>query len=289
MQNIVKQTGWKAAQNNVIKLNYFAKNTERSWQGKIILLLMLLCGTAIFSQQTVTGRIVDEAGEDLSKVIVINMSTDKKVYSDAQGIFSIEASSNDELRFVKEDFKRISKRVLNNGANSPLFITLYQIPKDVGEVKIVKKLTGDLETDSRIVAKVDKGEQVKAAVGLPEPVGKMREKPAEVKSVLLPILLGNLNVQGMYDLISGKARRQKRQYTYDDLQEHIAWIRDRIDDEYFVRAGIPEDRVSEFIQFSFLAKPQVRTYVKARNLSGVMLRLEETAPLFIERMKQNQK
>ncbi len=289
MQNIVKQTGWKAAQNNVIKLNYFAKNTERSWQGKIILLLMLLWGTAIFSQQTVTGRIVDEAGEDLSKVIVINMSTDKKVYSDAQGIFFIEASPNDELRFVKEDFKRISKRVLTNGANSPLFITLYQIPKDVGEVKIVKKLTGDLETDSRIVAKVDKGEQVKAAVGLPEPVGKMREKPAEVKSVLLPILLGNLNVQGMYDLISGKARRQKRQYTYDDLQEHIAWIRDRIDDEYFVRAGIPEDRVSEFIQFSFLAKPQVRTYVKARNLSGVMLRLEETAPLFIERMKQNQK
>jgi hypothetical protein len=37
----------------------------------------------------------------------------------------------------------------------------------------------------------------------------MREKPAEVKSVLLPILLGNLNVQGVYDLISGKARGRK--------------------------------------------------------------------------------
>ncbi|WP_121490128.1 carboxypeptidase-like regulatory domain-containing protein [Chryseobacterium sp. 7] len=250
---------------------------------------MLLCSAFMFSQQTVTGRIVDETGEDLSKVIVINMSTDKKVYSDSQGIFSIEANPNDELRFVQEGFNRTSRKVLTNGINSPLFITLHQIPKDVGEVKIVKKLTGDLETDSRIVAKADKGEQVRDAVGLPQPVGKMREKPAEVKSVLLPILLGNLNVQGVYDLISGKARRQKRQYKYDDLQEHIAWIRDRIDDEYFVRAGIPGDRVSEFIQFSFLAKPQVRTYVKAKNLSGVMLRLEETAPLFIERLKQNQK
>jgi hypothetical protein len=139
------------------------------------------------------------------------------------------------------------------------------------------------------VAKVDKGEQVRDAVGLPQPVGKMRERPAEVKSVLLPILLGNLNVQGVYDLISGKARRQKRQYRYDDLQEHVAWIRDRIDDDYFVKAGIPADRISEFIQFSFLAKPQVRTYVKAKNLSGVMLRLEETAPLFIQRLKENQK
>ncbi|WP_228408051.1 carboxypeptidase-like regulatory domain-containing protein [Chryseobacterium sp. CBTAP 102] len=240
-------------------------------------------------QQKVTGRIVDDNGENLSKVIVINMSTDKKVYSDSEGIFSIDANPNDELRFVKEDFNRVSRRVLINGNNLPLFITLRQIPRDVGEVKIVKKLTGDLETDSRIVAKVDKGEQVRDAVGLPQPVGKMREKPAEVKSVLLPILLGNLNVQGVYDLISGKARRQKRQYRYDDLQEHIAWVRDRIDDEYFIKAGIPGDRISEFIQFSFLAKPQVRTYVKARNLSGVMLRLEETAPLFIERLQQNQK
>jgi hypothetical protein len=270
-------------------LNYFIKNIGALRQRKIFLFLMMLCSTFIFSQQTVTGRIVDETGENLSKVIVINMSTDKKVYSDAEGIFSINANPNDELRFVKEDFKRISRRVLTNGVNSPLFITLYMIPKDVGEVKIVKKLTGDLETDSRIVAKVDKGEQVRDAVGLPQPVGKMREKPAEVKSVLLPMLLGNLNVQGVYDLISGKARRQKRQYKYDDLQEHIAWVRERIDDDYFVKAGIPADRISEFIQFSFLAKPQVRTYVKAKNLSGVMLRLEETVPLFIERLKQNQK
>ncbi|WP_194303877.1 carboxypeptidase regulatory-like domain-containing protein [Chryseobacterium sp. Tr-659] len=250
---------------------------------------MLLCCTFIFSQQTVMGRVVDEGGENLSKVIVINMSTDKKVYSDAEGIFSIEANPNDELRFVKEDFNRTSRRVLTNGVNSPLFVTLYQIPKDVGEVKIVKKLTGDLEQDSRIVAKVDKGEQVRDAVGLPQPVGKMREKPAEVKSVLLPILLGSLDVQGLYDLISGKAKRQKRQYKYDDLQEHIAWIRDRVDDEYFVKAGIPADRISEFIQFSFLAKPHVRTFVKARNLPGVMLRLEETVPLFLERLKQDQK
>ncbi|CAI8936864.1 carboxypeptidase-like regulatory domain-containing protein [Chryseobacterium sp. IT-36CA2] len=262
---------------------------ETLWWRKIVLFLMMLCSTFIFSQQTVTGRIVDETGGNLSKVIVINMSTDKKVYSDAEGIFSINANPNDELRFVKEDFNRISRKVLTNGVNSPLFITLYMIPKDVGEVKIVKKLTGDLEADSRIVAKVDKGEQVRDAVGLPQPVGKMREKPAEVKSVLLPILLGNLNVQGVYDLISGKARRQKRQYKYDDLQEHILWVRDRIDDDYFVKAGIPADRISEFIQFSFLAKPQVRTYVKAKNLSGVMLRLEETVPLFIERLKQNQK
>ncbi|VEH18720.1 Uncharacterised protein [Chryseobacterium nakagawai] len=269
------------------RLDYNLKNITNIHWKKIFLFLMMLCSNFLFSQQTVTGRIIDDNGEDLSAVTIVNMSTDKKVYSNSQGMFSIEANPNDELRFVKEDFSRVSRRVLTDGINAQLLITLFQIPKDVGEVKIVKRLSGDLEQDSKIVAKVDKGEQVKQAVGLPQPVGKMREKPAEVKSVLLPILLGNLNVQGVYDLISGKARKQKRQYRYDDLQEHITWVRSRVEDDYFVKAGIPADKISEFIEFSFVVKPQVRTYVKARNLSGVMLRMEEVIPLFIERLKNS--
>ncbi|WP_250253626.1 carboxypeptidase-like regulatory domain-containing protein [Chryseobacterium sp. Marseille-Q3244] len=269
------------------QLDYNLKNIVSVYWKKSFLFLVILCSNFLFSQQTVTGRIIDDNGGNLSAVTIVNMSTDKKVYSNSQGMFSIEANPNDELRFVKEDFTRVSRRVLTDGINAQLLITLFQIPKDVGEVKIIKKLSGDLEQDSRVVAKVDKGEQVKQSVGLPQPVGKMREKPAEVKSVLLPILLGNLNVQGVYDLISGKARKQKRQYRYDDLQEHIAWVRSRVEDDYFVKAGIPADKISEFIEFSFVAKPQVRTYVKARNLSGVMLRMEEVIPLFIERLKNS--
>ncbi|MET3038342.1 carboxypeptidase regulatory-like domain-containing protein [Chryseobacterium sp. NRRL B-14859] len=264
------------------------KNIGNIHGRKMFLFLVFACNF-LFSQQTVTGRTIDDNGESLSAVTIINMATDKKVYSNSQGEFSIEASANDELRFVKEDFRRVSRRVLTDGINSPLLITLFQIPKEIEEVKIVKKLTGDLDEDSRLVAKVDKGELVRNAVGLPQPVGKMREKPAEVKQVLLPILLGNLNVQGMYDLISGKARRQKRLYKYDDLQEHIAWVRNRVEDEYFTKAGIPADRISEFIEFSFGAKPQARTYVKASNLSGVLLRLEEAVPLYLDRIKQSKK
>ncbi|MCS4305267.1 carboxypeptidase regulatory-like domain-containing protein [Chryseobacterium sp. BIGb0232] len=268
-------------------MDYKLKNILSIYWGKGFLFLTILCTHLVLAQQTVTGRIIDDNGDNLSAVTIVNMSTDKKAYSNSMGMFSIEANSNDELRFVKEDFKRVSRRVLTDGANTQLLITLFQIPKDIGEVKIVKKLSGDLEQDSRIVAKVDKGEQVKQAVGLPEPIGKMREKPAEVKSVLLPILLGNLNVQGVYDLVSGKARKQKRLYRYDDLQEHIEWVRSRVEDDYFVKAGIPDNKISEFIEFSFVAKPQVRTYVKARNLSGALLRMEEVIPLFIERLKNS--
>ncbi|KMQ66092.1 hypothetical protein ACM46_00560 [Chryseobacterium angstadtii] len=255
------------------------------WKKVSFLLVFLF--NSFFAQQTVTGRITDDDGVNLSAVLIINMSTDQKTSSNAAGMFSIEASPNDELRFVMADFYRVSTRVLTGGYNPQLLVTMTPIPRDVGEVKIVKKPTGDLETDSRLAGKVDKGEIVEQAVGLPQPVGKMREKPAEVKKVLLPILLGSLDVQGAYDLISGKARRQKRQYRYDDLQEHIMWVRNRVDNEYFVNAGIPVERISEFIQYAFEVKPQVRTYVKARNLSGTLLRMEETMPVYLERLKQS--
>lgn len=247
-------------------------------------IFLFLCGFA-FSQQTVTGKVTDDNNIGLGGVTILNVTTDNKTYSNASGEFSIQASAGNELRFVQTGYERVSGKVLTGGTNPYLFVVMIKIPELIEEVEVQKKPSGDLEKDSRAVAKIDKGEIVEQAVGLPQPVGKMRETPAEVKQVLLPMLLGQLNVQGVYDLISGKARRQKRQYKYDDLQEHIAWIRNRVDDEYFTKAGIPAERISEFIEFSFVEKPQTRTYVKAKNLSGVLLRLEETIPAFLERLK----
>lgn len=250
------------------------------------LLLIILMSANVFCQQKVTGKISDDNNTDLAAVTVINMATDQKVYTNLSGEFSIDASANDELRFIKPNYERISKNVLSNGANPFLYVTMMRIAENIEEVKVTK-ITGDLNKDSKAVAKIHRGELVEQAVGLPQPVGKMRLKPAEVKQVLLPILLGSLDVQGMYDLISGTARRQKRKYKYDDLQQHILWVRDRVDAEYFTKAGIPEERISEFIEFSFLAKPQTRTFVKAKNLSGVLLRMEETIPLYTARIKEN--
>ncbi|WP_294278170.1 carboxypeptidase-like regulatory domain-containing protein [uncultured Chryseobacterium sp.] len=249
-------------------------------------MITLLVSVNIYSQQaTITGTIRDDNNRELANVMVVNMATDQKTATNSDGMFSVQASANDELRFVKKGYERISRRVLANGINSQLVIVMAKLPEEIEEVK-VQPLTGDLSKDSRAVARINKAEIVQDAVGLPQPVGKMRERPAEVKHVLLPILVGQLDVQGVYDLISGKARRQKRQYRYDDLQEHILWVRNRVDDDYFIKAGVPLERISEFIEFSFLVKPHVRTYVKARNLSGVLLRMEETLPLYIERLQK---
>lgn len=252
---------------------------------KIKLLLFLLFPFLnVFSQETVKATITDEDGVFLPAVTVMNISSDKKTYTASDGTFSIEAAPEDELRFVRPGFERSSikaKYLLNN-----LNIKLVRVAQPIEEVEVAK-ITGDISKDSKAVAKIDKGRIVKDAVGLPEPIGKMREKPAEVKQVLLPMLLGNLDIQGLYDLVSGDARRMKRQYRYDDLQEDILWIRDRVEDDYFIKEGIPKERISEFIEFAFLNKPQTRTFARAKNLTGALARMEESFPIFVKRLKES--
>ncbi|GAA5093912.1 hypothetical protein GCM10023210_25080 [Chryseobacterium ginsengisoli] len=229
------------------------------------------------------GRITDEDGISLPTVMVMNISANTKTYTLNDGTFSIDAFPEDELRFIRPGFERSSIKA-SYGIDKYLNIKLTRVAEEIEEVEVAK-ITGDITKDSRAVAKVDKGKIVEDAVGLPQPVGKMRERPAEVKEVLLPIILGQLNVQGLYDLVSGDARRMKRQYKYDDLQEDISWIRSRVEDEYFTKEGIPQERISEFIEFSFVNKPQVRTFVRAKNLTGALSRMEEAFPIFAERIK----
>lgn len=251
-----------------------------------LLIILLFLSVNIFSQQKITGRITDEDGISLPSVTVMNISADTKTYTLSDGTFSIDASPDDELRFIRSGFERSSIKA-SYAIDRYLNIKLTRVAQEIEEVKVAK-ITGDITKDSRAVAKVDKGKIVEDAVGLPQPVGKMRERPAEIKEVLIPILLGSLNVQGLYDLVSGDARRMKRQYRYDDLQEDISWIRNRVEDEYFTKEGIPQERISEFIEFSFVNKPQVRTFVRAKNLTGALSRMEEAFPIFVGRLKDSQ-
>lgn len=249
-------------------------------------IILLFIFVHLFSQQKISGRITDEDGVALPAVTVMNMASDRKTYTADDGSFAIEiASPDDEIRFVRNGFERASIKALY-GINKELNIRLTRVAQEIEEVEVAK-ITGNIAKDSRAVAKVDKSQIVEDVVGLPQPVGKMRETPADVKQVLIPILLGNLNVQGLYDLVSGDARRMKRQYRYDDLQEDIAWIRDRVEDEYFTKEGVPAERISEFIEFAFTSKPQIRSFVRAKNLTGALSRMEDAFPVFVKRLKES--
>ncbi len=250
---------------------------------RLLLVIFLCCfATSYFSQQ-VSGTITDEEGNPIPAVLVFNIKTEKYTYTTINGNFSIECSENDELRFARKSFERVSKTVHQFDFSSPLRIILERIPGEIEEVKVPNiRLTGDLNKDAKNLSKIDKVDELQKEIGVPKPPEKPRETPPPTikKNGIFAFALSNLNLNTLYKNISGDGRRMRNLYRYEDLQDNILWIRERIPDEYFEKMGIPQEKIQEFILFSIGQNPDITKYVKAKNLSKIMLILEEMQPKF---------
>ena len=249
-------------------------------------IVFFLLFSGVFFSQNVSGVVTDEEGNPLPATLVFNLQTEQKAYTDLQGAFSIEANPNQELRFIRVGFERFSKIISSQDYNYSFRISLYRMAEEIEEVQVPVRLTGDLNTDSRNLTRYDKVAHLRAEVGVPAPPEKPREKAADAKEDILKPLLRippMVNVQAVYDVISGRAKKKKRLYRYEDLQDNIVWIREKVGDEYFLKMDIEPRKIQEFLQFSMGLKPEITKYVNAKNLSAVLLLLEETFPKYQNR------
>ena len=69
-------------------------------------LLFLFSSISIFSQNIISSKVVNEINFGIPAVLVVNINTDQKTYTDLNGDFSISANAHDELRFIKSKFER---------------------------------------------------------------------------------------------------------------------------------------------------------------------------------------
>lgn len=252
---------------------------------RIILLLALSFCTSLFSQK-VSGTVADEEQNPLVAVMVFNMKTEKKVFTNLDGEFTIDASVSDELRFIRQGFERGSAIVNSQSFYSSFSIVLIRSVQEIEEVKIpAVRLTGDLNRDTGNLNKFDKVAQLQREVGVPGPSEKPRETPPPTieKVGVLAFAASNLNLNTLYKNISGDGRRMRQLYKYEDLQDNISWIRGKVGDEYFIKMEIPGEKIVEFLQFSIGIKPEISKLIKAGNLSKVLFLLEETLPQYLNR------
>jgi len=211
--------------------------------------------------------VISEESNPISKVLIVNMTSNQKVYSDNVGNFSIEGKIGDELRFAKERYKGEKIIISNN-----LFkVVLQQLPQEIEEVKIINKRLAESQE-----------EKLRTDIGLPKGPEKLREKPADLADDFLRIP-PKVNIQNIYDAISGKSRRLKRLYKYEDLQEGLAWIQNNIDLEYFAEAGISPDKFNDFLMFS-LQDEKVLMYMKAKNIGGLTVSLDNHIGAYLKRI-----
>ena len=234
---------------------------------KRFLLFYCLCISFFVCSQTISGVVVSEEDHPISKVLIVNMSSNQKVYTDNFGNFSIAGKMGDELRFAKEKYK--GERIKIN--NDLLKVILQQLPQEIEEVKIVNKRLAESQE-----------EKLRKDIGLPKGPEKPREKPADLADDFLRIP-PKVNIQNIYDAISGKSRRLKRLYKYEDLQEGLAWIQNNIDLEYFAEAGISPEKFNDFLMFS-LQDEKVLMYMKAKNIGGLTVSLDNHIGAYLEKI-----
>ena len=247
-------------------------------------LLLVLLPTSLFAQQIISGTIKDEDGNPIATAGIYNITSGKKAVSQTDGTFIIDAFPNDELRIIRVGYERAERKLSLESFTSRLSIFLVRSYHDIEEVEVSRvKLTGDLDKDSKLLAKSDKVAELQKQVGVPQAPEKPREKPSEVgRDILMPILGGSLNVQAIYDVMSGKAKKQKRLYAYEDLQDDIQWIQSKIEPDYFKKLGIPREKIGEFLRFSIGLKPEIRKYAKVKNVTKIALIIEETYPQYVK-------
>ncbi len=234
---------------------------------KRFLLFYCFCISFFVCSQTISGVVVSEEDHPISKVLIVNMSSNQKVYTDNFGNFSIAGKMSDELRFAKEKYK--GERIKIN--NDLLKVILQQLPQEIEEVKIVNKRLAESQE-----------EKLRKDIGLPKGPEKPREKPADLADDFLRIP-PKVNIQNIYDAISGKSRRLKRLYKYEDLQEGLAWIQNNIDLEYFAEAGVSPEKFNDFLMFS-LQDEKVLMYMKAKNIGGLTVSLDNHIGAYLERI-----
>ena len=251
---------------------------------RLLIFFLVIFSNLIFGQNQISGIVQTEDGRRIPNVMLVNVATGARSYSNNAGEFYIDAKQGETIRILKDHYER---ETITASLNGNFVVTLVKSPEEIEEVTVSNiKITGNIDDASRLKTE-DSAERLRREVSTP----KAPEKPREVapkmgKNVLLPMLFGTLNVDGLYKIVSGKSRQMKSLYRYEDSQDDLKWIRTRIDDSYFKSAEIPDDQINSFLNF-IMVDPDVRRYVKARNEGGLIVTMEKHIPEFLKRIKKD--
>ncbi|UZT98781.1 hypothetical protein ODZ84_04180 [Chryseobacterium fluminis] len=245
--------------------------------------IFLCIAKTVYAQSFVSGTVLSEDGFFISNVLVYNISNQKSTYTDSEGKFNIEGNLSEELRFIKEGYERKSEKISNL---YPLKVLLIKKPFEIEEVRL-NVLSGNLLMDSKRIKIDNSKEKLEKEIGLPKLKGVQRERvPTVSNDVIVPLLFGSIKIDAVYKLISGDARRMKSLYKYQDLQEKVKWIRERIEDDYFVKFKIPEEKIGEFLEFAIRSNPNIISSIKSNKIEAVRFELNISIDMYSSRLNK---
>lgn len=243
---------------------------------KLLLLFFLTISAAAFSQQYVFGKISSEFDTALEEVVVYNIRSEEKIYSDRYGNFMIAAKNYDELRFIKGGYDRSSVKVSAQNFSAPLNVILYKSPYDIAEVELKPQLTGNLRKDVRSL------DQPAKVMALNSSLGAYMRTPSTVVAPKLstPSAFAGPNFNsGQVDIVKaasaliGLVSKGKNSApttaNYAETQAFYTRIKLEIDLSFYTSQGWDEEQIDKFLLYADANYSLAKKYRKDFDVSNI--------------------
>ena len=211
----------------------------------------LICTAASgqnFFRQSLEGK-VQNKGNNIPDVHVMNITANKATITDANGNFSISVQLNDTLQFSAVQFKRktlvVTATVLGSKA---MLVPLEEFVNELDEVVVRPyDLTGDI---SRDMQQLNTSDVVTAStLGLPNAYARdwtqneRKLNEATTGGGIVPL-------NPVLNAITGRTKMLKKRLARDEKYARTGRVRDFYVDSLFIKElRIPQGKIEDFMYF----------------------------------------
>ncbi|MNU12173.1 hypothetical protein D3C71_01950 [compost metagenome] len=260
---------------------------------KFLILIALLQVIFTFSQRNISGKIVGEDRNNLTGVLVFNITKNTKVYSNISGDYLIEAQENDEVKFIKQGFYRIDKIIKKETFNSPLEIQLVRAETLIQEVEIDYKPTGNLGKDSK---HLDDSKKIAALQSSINDYMKSELNEPLPKNVIPKSFQGHDFKAGhvsldIFETIATIVFLTKKGSitkittpNFIETQNFLSRVKSEIDLSIFKKYGMDEEKIDHFLAYAENVNHLSKKYRKDFNAATILSELQNA---FLEYSKLN--
>lgn len=243
-----------------------------------VLLLVLFCtASELWGQQKISGKVITGDDLDLAPVLVVNITENRSVLSDMSGKFEIEAKENDEIRFVKEGYYRVDKKLTKEEINTPFNIILQKMEIQIPEVRIKYRPTGNLAKDNQHYNESRKLQALKSDMDdyMRSPLNQ--PLPNNVTSKTFTghdFNAGQVNLFGVFNAVKKLAQPKVTKANYNETRDFLRRVKNEVNLGFLKKYGMDEEQIDAFLLYADKTRSLAKRYRKDFSITVIEYELK---------------
>lgn len=239
---------------------------------------MLFCiASGTWAQQKISGRVITASELDLTPTLIVNISNGKSLLSDMSGKFEIEAKENDEIRFVKEGYYRVDKKITGEDFHSSLNIILKRLEIEIPEVNIKYKPTGNLAKDNQHLNESRKLQALKS--DMEEYMKSPLHQPLPSNTISKTFTghdfnAGQVSLFGVFSALKKLTGPKVTKANYNETRDFLKRVKNEINMGFLKKYGMDEEQIDRFLLYAEKTRSLAKRFRKDFQISDVEYELK---------------